>query len=47
MTLGTADDTGLPWVSPVYYAVLGYSGFVWGVLARSDTFRQSLFAPRR
>ena len=29
MTLGTADETGRPWVSPVYYASAGYSEFFW------------------
>jgi nitroimidazol reductase NimA-like FMN-containing flavoprotein (pyridoxamine 5'-phosphate oxidase superfamily) len=29
MTLGTADEAGRPWVSPVYYASLGYTEFVW------------------
>lgn len=29
MTLGTADATGMPWVSPVYYAPAGYREFLW------------------
>jgi Pyridoxamine 5'-phosphate oxidase len=29
MVLGTADETGHPWVSPVYYAPAGYSEFFW------------------
>lgn len=29
MTLGTADATGRPWVSPVYYACAGYTEFYW------------------
>jgi nitroimidazol reductase NimA-like FMN-containing flavoprotein (pyridoxamine 5'-phosphate oxidase superfamily) len=29
MTLGTADDTGLPWVSPVWYAMAGYGELLW------------------
>jgi hypothetical protein len=29
MTLGTADENGRPWVSPVYYAVEGYVEFLW------------------
>jgi nitroimidazol reductase NimA-like FMN-containing flavoprotein (pyridoxamine 5'-phosphate oxidase superfamily) len=29
MTLGTADETGRPWVSPVYYAPAGYKEFFW------------------
>jgi nitroimidazol reductase NimA-like FMN-containing flavoprotein (pyridoxamine 5'-phosphate oxidase superfamily) len=29
MALGTADETGRPWVSPVYYASEGYGEFFW------------------
>jgi uncharacterized protein YhbP (UPF0306 family) len=29
MVLGTADETGRPWVSPVYYAVARYTEFYW------------------
>ena len=29
LTLGTADDTGLPWLSPVWYAPAGYREFFW------------------
>jgi hypothetical protein len=29
MVLGTADATGRPWVSPVYYAVVRYREFYW------------------
>jgi hypothetical protein len=29
MVLGTADETGRPWVSPVYYAAAGYTEFLW------------------
>jgi len=29
MVLGTADETGRPWVSPVYYASAGYKEFFW------------------
>jgi nitroimidazol reductase NimA-like FMN-containing flavoprotein (pyridoxamine 5'-phosphate oxidase superfamily) len=29
MTLGTADASGLPWVSPVWYAPAGYREFFW------------------
>jgi hypothetical protein len=29
MTLGTADEDGRPWVSPVYYAAAGYAEFYW------------------
>jgi pyridoxine/pyridoxamine 5'-phosphate oxidase len=30
MTLGTADATGQPWVSPVWFATADYREFVWG-----------------
>jgi hypothetical protein len=29
MTLGTADEDGRPWVSPVYYATADYTNFYW------------------
>jgi uncharacterized protein YhbP (UPF0306 family) len=29
MTLATADERGLPWASPVYYAAVGYMEFLW------------------
>jgi hypothetical protein len=29
MTLGTADASGRPWVSPVYYASADYTDFYW------------------
>jgi pyridoxamine 5'-phosphate oxidase-like protein len=29
MVLGTADEAGRPWVSPVYYAPAAYSEFFW------------------
>jgi hypothetical protein len=29
MVLGTADEAGHPWVSPVYYAPGGYTEFYW------------------
>jgi hypothetical protein len=29
MVLGTADADGHPWVSPVYFASVGYSTFLW------------------
>jgi nitroimidazol reductase NimA-like FMN-containing flavoprotein (pyridoxamine 5'-phosphate oxidase superfamily) len=29
MVLGTADEAGSPWVSPVYFAVSGYRDFYW------------------
>jgi nitroimidazol reductase NimA-like FMN-containing flavoprotein (pyridoxamine 5'-phosphate oxidase superfamily) len=29
LVLGTADASGTPWVSPVYYTPDGYSTFYW------------------
>src|ERR671918_2019124 len=29
MTIGTADDEGVPWVSPVWYAPVEYREFLW------------------
>ena len=29
MTLGTANETGGPWVSPVYFSCAGYQQFYW------------------
>lgn len=29
MALGTADASGMPWVSPVWYAPLSYRDYVW------------------
>jgi nitroimidazol reductase NimA-like FMN-containing flavoprotein (pyridoxamine 5'-phosphate oxidase superfamily) len=29
MVLGTADEAGRPWVSPVYFAASGYRDFFW------------------
>ena len=29
MTLATADESGLPWASPVWFAPAGYREFVW------------------
>jgi hypothetical protein len=29
MVLGTADETGRPWASPVYFAHSGYAEFFW------------------
>jgi nitroimidazol reductase NimA-like FMN-containing flavoprotein (pyridoxamine 5'-phosphate oxidase superfamily) len=35
MVLGTADEAGRPWVSPVYYAPVDYREFLW--VSRSET----------
>jgi nitroimidazol reductase NimA-like FMN-containing flavoprotein (pyridoxamine 5'-phosphate oxidase superfamily) len=29
MTIATADDLGVPWASPVWYAPVGYREFLW------------------
>ena len=29
MVLGTADEAGVPWVTPVWYAHSGYRQFIW------------------
>jgi nitroimidazol reductase NimA-like FMN-containing flavoprotein (pyridoxamine 5'-phosphate oxidase superfamily) len=29
MTLATADESGVPWASPVWFAHEGYSDFIW------------------
>jgi pyridoxine/pyridoxamine 5'-phosphate oxidase len=29
MTLGTADEDGVPWVTPVWYAAVDYREFLW------------------
>ncbi len=35
MVLGTADEGGHPWVSPVYYAPVDYREFIW--VSRPET----------
>ena len=35
MVLGTADERGRPWVSPVYYAHVDYREFLW--MSRPET----------
>jgi hypothetical protein len=35
MVLGTADEAGIPWVSPVYYAPSAYREFFW--VSRPET----------
>ena len=37
MVLGTADEGGRPWVSPVYYAPSGYSELYWVSSGRRST----------
>jgi hypothetical protein len=43
MTLGTADETGKPWASPVYYAPHEYTEFLW-VSAPEATHSRNLAA---
>jgi nitroimidazol reductase NimA-like FMN-containing flavoprotein (pyridoxamine 5'-phosphate oxidase superfamily) len=43
MVLGTADASGRPWVSPVYYAPNGYREFVW-VSAPDSTHSRNIGA---
>jgi Pyridoxamine 5'-phosphate oxidase len=43
MVLGTADEAGRPWVSPVYYAPAGYTEFHW-VSAPETTHSRNLAA---
>ncbi len=44
MVLGTADEDGRPWVSPVYYAPVGYREFVW--VSRPETLHSRNLAVR-
>ena len=46
MTLGTADENGRPWVSPVYYAHEGYANIYWVSSRRRPTRATSWGAPR-
>jgi hypothetical protein len=45
MTLGTAGETGRPWVSPVWYALAHYPGVLLGLVAGGDAFAQPRGAP--
>ena len=44
MVLGTADEDGRPWVSPVYYAPAGYREFLW--VSRPETLHSRNIAVR-
>lgn len=46
MTLGTADETGRPWVSPVYYAPAGYSEFFWVSSPEAQHSRNLIVRPQ-
>ena len=39
MVLGTADEHGHPWVSPVYYAPVDYREFIW--VSRPETLHSN------
>jgi uncharacterized protein YhbP (UPF0306 family) len=45
MVLGTADSSGTPWVSPVYYAPAGYLEFFW-ISAPDARHSQNIIARR-
>jgi hypothetical protein len=45
MVLGTADLSGTPWVSPVYYAPAGYREFFW-ISAPEARHSQNIVARR-
>lgn len=45
MTLGTADERGLPWASPVWYAPSGYGEFFW--VSRPEARHSRNIAVRR
>ena len=45
MVLGTADSSGTPWVSPVYYAPAGYCEFFW-ISALDARHSQNIVARR-
>jgi nitroimidazol reductase NimA-like FMN-containing flavoprotein (pyridoxamine 5'-phosphate oxidase superfamily) len=46
MTLGTADETGLPWVSPVWYAPAEYRQFFWVSSPEARHSRNLMTRPR-
>ena len=46
MTLGTADDHGHPWVSPVFYATTDYTEFYW-ISSPKVTHSRNLACRRR
>jgi pyridoxamine 5'-phosphate oxidase-like protein len=44
MTLGTADETGTPWVSPVYFVAAAYREFYWA--SKTETAHSRNLAER-
>jgi hypothetical protein len=45
MTLGTADETGTPWVSPVYFVTAGYRSFYWASITAASHSRNLAVRP--
>ncbi len=46
MVLGTADASGRPWVSPVYFASAGYTEFYWVSSPEATHFRNISARPQ-
>jgi nitroimidazol reductase NimA-like FMN-containing flavoprotein (pyridoxamine 5'-phosphate oxidase superfamily) len=46
MTLATADETGCPWASPVWYAAEGYARFYWVSSPEAKHSRNLAVRPR-
>jgi nitroimidazol reductase NimA-like FMN-containing flavoprotein (pyridoxamine 5'-phosphate oxidase superfamily) len=46
MTIGTADENGLPWVSPVWYATADYKQFFWVSKPRAKHSRNLASRPQ-
>ena len=46
MVLGTADESGNPWVSPVYFAVSNYTDFYWVSLPDAEHSRNLAARPK-
>jgi Pyridoxamine 5'-phosphate oxidase len=46
MALGTSDEQGQPWVSPVYYAHAGYREFYWVSLPEAAHSRNIAVRPQ-
>ncbi|MEU5724728.1 pyridoxamine 5'-phosphate oxidase family protein [Micromonospora sp. NPDC047738] len=44
LTLGTVDETGAPWVSPVYFVTADYRAFYWA--SKADTRHSRNLATR-
>jgi uncharacterized protein YhbP (UPF0306 family) len=46
MVLATADESGRPWASPVWFAAAGYSEFLWVSSPEADHSRNITVRPR-